>query len=347
MLELKDLHDYDSVERWLQYVSASGIRSEATEKLYLYFLGRFCQFTKKDPDQLIEDRKQQLKNDDVTIKSEHEHYLAMWQEEIATKGPNRKALARGSIVTGHNIIKSFYLANLVPLVSKSPKSWKTRESSSIVPNQEQLALILKRAKRLRDKTVIICLAQSGISLEDFNELIIYGNIKDELEGGIEPLHIAIERQKIGHYKYDTFLGVNALEYLNQYVKETKPKPKSRVFSLSPRGIEYVVEKASSRAGMDPHITPHRLRAFFSTYMGLSFHTEHAKHLPLIEYWMGHRLPYAGTYMIPPVDGSIVVKDPTTGKPEQIPCQRKLYKDHEYAISVQIQNNAKSGEPQTP
>ena len=316
MTNLEDLHSYSSVERWLNYVYSSGIRSTSTEKTYLHFLRRFCVFTGKTPDELIEERKADMKSDDETVNTKHELLLQQWRDSME-KDPVHP-LARGSIVTAHNIIRSFYLAqgSKLAILAKSPKSWKTRESSSVVPSPQQFAKMMEKAKNLRDQTYIICLAQTGISLEDFTGLILFGNIKSELEMGIEPLHVPMKRQKIGEYKYSTFLGADSLEYLHKYLKDSHFKDNEPIFNLGPRAVENIVKRTSIRAGLKPHVTPHRMRAFFSTYMGLSFHTQDTKHLLLVEHWMGHKLPYAGTYMVPPVD-----------------IQRQIYKQHEYAISI--------------
>ena len=316
-IQLKeDLHEYPAVERWLNYVYSSGIRSKSTEKTYLHFLRRFCVFTNKTPEDLLEERKEHMKSDDETVNNQHEVLLQQWRDSME-QDPKRP-LARGSVVTAHNIIRSFYLAQgtKLAILAKSPKSWKTRESSSFVPTPQQFAKIMKKAKNLRDQTYIICLAQTGISLEDFTELIFYGNIKSELEQGTEPLHVPMKRQKIGEHKYSTFMGADSLDYLRRYLKDSHFKDQEPIFSLSPRAIEYIVKRTSIRAGLKPHMTPHRERAFFSTYMCLSFHTQDTKHLLLVEHWMGHKLPYAGTYMVPPVD-----------------IQRSIYKQHEYAISI--------------
>jgi integrase len=321
VLENKTQSGETSVDRWMKYVFSSGIRSKSTEKTYMHFLRRFCNFTGKTPDQLIEERKQHLKSDNETIKRQHEELLGKWRDSM--EQDQNKPLARGSVVTAHNVIKSFYLANYVPLIAKSPKSWKTRQSSLIIPSLEQLSQIIQKTESLRDKTMILALAQSGISLEDFQQLIRYGTVKQELESGTEPLHLSMNRAKLGVFNYDTFLGVSTLEYLQQYVKQETFKEEDLLFPVSAREIEYIVKRASIRADMDPWITPHRLRAFFSTNMQMSFHTTAAKHVPLVDFWMGHKQPYGGTYMIPPVDGG-----PEGG-------QRKIYKDHEYAVSIKV------------
>lgn len=314
-----DMKTQQTVDRWMKYVFSSGIRSPSTEKTYLHFLKRFSVFTRKTPDELIEERKLQLKSDLELVKRKHEELLGRWRDSMERY--NIKPLARGSVVTGHNIIKSFYTANYVPLIAKSPKTWKTRQSSMVIPTIKELANMVDKAENLRDKTIILALAQSGISLEDFQQLIRYETIRQELEAETEPLHVPMIRQKLGIFNYDTFFGVDTLEYLRPYSKKENFKDTDLLFPVSSREIEYIVKRASIHAGLDPWITPHRLRAFFSTNEQMSFHTTSSKHMPLVDFWMGHKQPYGGTYMIPPVDGG-----PEGG-------QRKIYKEHEYAVSI--------------
>lgn len=309
---------YSSVERWFEDVFSSGIRSKSTEKTYLHFLGRYSKFVGMTPDELINARRQDLRSTELFIQRQHEELLIKWRNHLEEK----EGLARGSIVTANNIIKSFYKANYAPLILKAPKSWKTRIRT--VPTPEELGLIVEKGCRNnRDKAITMCLSQSGVSLEDFLALITYEKIKDEFERGIEPLHLPMERTKIKK-TYDTFFGTNAIEYLTRYLKEVKPKPNRPIFTISARGVEYIVERASKRVQLDPHVTPHKLRAFFNTYMVLSFHGGDVKHIPIVEYWMGHVIPYKGAYLVPPVDSP---------EGSETPSQRKLYKEHEWAVSI--------------
>lgn len=225
-------------------------------------------------------------------------------------------------MTAHNAIKSFYGANYVELISKTPTHMLTRIKK--VPTPEELAKIIKVARKPRDKAIIMCLAQTGISLRDFLEVFTFNNVSKEFNSGVEPVHVKMRRHKIGEKRYDTFLGSDSVRFLKEYFGEKMSIEKVPVFSEAKRTVQYIVEKVSRRAMLSAsptgqtHVTPHGLRAFFSTFMTLSFTREssHTKHIPIVDYWMGHVLPYGGAYMVPPI------KD-----------QRELYKAHENAISL--------------
>jgi len=302
------LKRYSTVKRWLSHVFADGVRSESTEKTYLHFLQRYSKFAGMTPDELIEERRRHLKSPDEYVKRQHEELLTEWRNYLEEK----RGLARSSVVTALNVIKSFYRASYVPLEVKSPKSWPVTRRK--VPTREELAKIIETCRRYRDKALIMFLAQSGISLRDLR-LVKYSTIREEFEGGVEPIHIPIERSKT-KTRYDTFIGSNTIEFLKGYFKESEPSLNRPIFNTARRTIQYVVKTASIKAGLKPHTSPHKLRAFFNTYMSLSFHESHSEHIPLVEYWMGHKLPYMGVYMVPPVE-----------------IQRGIYKAHEYAVSL--------------
>lgn len=305
---MKDLKEYESVKRWLNQVFADGIRSEETEKLYLHVLNRFSEFTKKDPDQLIEERREHLRSQDEFVRRQHEELLTKFRNHIENEG-----LARSSVATFHGVLKSFYKYNYVELESKRPKTWAATKRK--VPTPEELAKMVDVTSNNRDKTIIICLAQSGISIKDFLG-ITYGMIKPELEKGIVPLHLDMRRSKVMK-EYDTFLGEDSIDQIKLYLEEEKPKTaSSELFTISKRAVEYIVKDASVVAGLKPHVTPHKLRSFFNTYLTLSFHGFQSQHIPIVDYWMGHVLPYGGAYLVPPVEE-----------------QRQIYQVHENAISI--------------
>ena len=301
---MRDLERYSSVRRWLDSVASSGIRSATTEKNYLIVLGQFCEFARKTPDELIEERREHLKSTDEMVRMQHEELLRRWQIFLESK----RGLARGSVSTLFAIAKSFYSANYCKLTVKSPKSWATRVRK--VPTLEELKIMVNSCNNAKDRAVIMFLAQTGMSLKDFLTQVTYGKIKDEFESGIEPLHISIVRTKT-MVRYDTFLGQNGLDFLKQHLRVVGAKADEPLFRIASRRVEYIVSNASERAGLNPAVTPHKLRAFFSTRLKLSECPDE-----LVEYWMGHTIPYGGAYFVPP--------------PEE---QRKIYKNYEWAISI--------------
>ena len=54
------LMQFDTGKRWLSTVKAAKTGSEKTQLEYAYRLQKFCDYAKKSPDQLIDERKEQL-----------------------------------------------------------------------------------------------------------------------------------------------------------------------------------------------------------------------------------------------------------------------------------------------
>jgi len=205
------------------------------------------------------------------------------------------------------VIKSFYNSNYVPLKVRSPKSWPSTRRK--VPSPEELARMVDVTPQMRDKAIIICLYQSGISVGDFLG-ITYEMVKEQLESGVEPIHLPMERSKV-RKPYDTFLGADSIIHLKKYLEKARRKPSDPLFPVSPRTVENIVKKSSIKAGVKPYSTPHCLRKAFSTRLKLDNCPDE-----LVEYWLGHKLRYGGAYFIPPIES-----------------QREIYRKHEHAISI--------------
>lgn len=352
---MADITGFETVKRLLDSASSSGLGSPSTRKTYLFFLEKYIKFTGKTPDELIEERLKQLGSSNLMDRKAHEelltgfqNYLELTCRQCGTAIPadtikcpkcGKEKYSRGSIITAHNAVRAFYNSNYVTLIIKAPKYWTTSERADIAPTPEEVSDAVKTCREIRDKTIIVFLGQSGISLEDFCELVTFDKVKKQLEAGIEPIHLLMERQKIKK-KYDTFIGKDAIKLLKEYISTVSLRSQDPIFlneetgsAFTPRTIENIVTNATTRAGMKIPLSPHNLRKFFSTYMSMSFHTFHSGHIPIVDYWMGHKLPYKGTYMIPPVEDPPVN---VAAKKDQQPIgQRTLYRTHEWAIAVKI------------
>jgi len=129
-------------------------------------LRQFCEYAGKTPDQLIRERREHLKSDDELVRRQHEELLTDWINFLEEE----RGLARGSVVTMSNTVRSFYKYNYVELEVKSPKLWGTRAMK--VPTQEELRLMVENCRSPRDRAVIMFLAQTGVSLGDFLDLVL-------------------------------------------------------------------------------------------------------------------------------------------------------------------------------
>jgi len=302
----EQLKKQKTVKRWFDQVS-QGVGSKSTERLYLHFLDNFVEFTGKQPDELIAERREHLKDDDPEVQMQHEERL----KQFRTWLEKEKNIGRNSIGTADGVIKSFYSANYAALKTKPPKTWRTTRRST--PTREDLKRMVEVCDLNRDKAVIMVLAQTGMSI-DTVKTFTWKAISKEYDKKIEPLHFHALREKT-MTEFDTFVGSDGLTCLRPYIQEKKDKnkldPDKPVFDISERTIQNIVRHSSLASGMDPHSSPHNLRKFFSTYLALAKVPQQQ-----IDYWMGHVIAYGGAYFVPPVES-----------------QRQLYQENEKAISI--------------
>ena len=133
--------NYESVQRWMLGLrSLTG--SEYTIKRSLNAMLHYCDWTGKDPDALVSERIQDLKQDDVRIRGRHEDLALKYFQTIKS---------RGSAVNMLAYLKSFYRHNYVPLQCKVPQRW--RVTSEKVPTQGEIRKMMS-VSDMRDRAMI-------------------------------------------------------------------------------------------------------------------------------------------------------------------------------------------------
>jgi integrase len=196
---------YEAVQRWMLGLrSLTG--SEYTIKHSLNAMLHYCDWTGKDPDALISERIQDLKQDDVRIRGRHEDLALKYFQTIKSRGSGVNTLA---------YLKSFYRYNYVPLQCKVPQRW--RVTSEKVPTQGEIRKMMS-VSDMRDRAMIAFLAQSGVRDSTLCRLT-YGDVSADLEAGKVPVHIKImPRNAKGKEAkgYDTFIGPESVEALREY-----------------------------------------------------------------------------------------------------------------------------------
>jgi integrase len=248
---------------------------------------RFCDSLGKDPDALVAERIQDLKGDDVRVRGRHEDLALKYFQSFQSRGMAVNALA---------YLKSFYRHNYVPLQCKVPTRW--RVTSEKVPTQGEIRRMMS-VSDLRDRAIIAFLAQSGLRVSTLCKLT-YGDVSQDLEAEKVPVHIKVmPRNAKGKEAegYDTFIGPEAVDALNQYLdsrrKGTKYVPSESIQEVSPLfrrrakdngdldniipitedNIQIQVARAAVKAGVtEPKkksgewslVRPHVLRKFYQT-----------------------------------------------------------------------------------
>jgi len=278
---------------WLTAVTADKTGSDHTILAYCKGLKTYCDWIGKNPDELIAERKAELKNEDTEMNAENKlrAFCVMLEKE--------KKLAKSTVVSKHHaVVKSFYSYNNLPLRLKTPRY----ASKECMPHTVEEIKALMNVADVRERAIMMVLKDSGISREDVVKLT-YGNIQSEYEAKQDVIHVRLVRQK-EQIEYDTFIGKNAIEYLKTYLDYrqrkgetiTKNTPLLALLNGKPMSagdLSAIFVRLGEKVGFKS--SPHRFRKFFESHMGLS-----AESL-LVKKWMGHALGVESNYFIPPID----------------------------------------------
>ena len=278
---------------WLTAVSADKTGSEHTLLAYCKGLKSFCDWIGKNPDQLIAERRLEIKNEDTEMNAENKlrEFCVMLEKE--------KGLAKSTVVFKyHAVVKSFYSYNNQHLQLKTPRY----ASKERMPHTVEEIKALMGVADVRERAIMMFLKDSGISREDVVKLK-YKDIQGEYEAKKDVIHIRLVRQK-EQIEYDTFIGKNAIDYLRTYLDyrqrkgEEITKDSSLIASLSgkpltPENLSTIFMRLSRKVGFKS--SPHRFRKYFESHLGMSVPSL------LVKKWMGHAIGVEAHYLLPPLE----------------------------------------------
>ena len=293
--------NFETGRRWLNTVKAEKTGSEKTQLEYAYRLRKFCDYAKKNPDQLIAERKEQLGNEDEVEKRKTEELVRDFFNFQSSKSNRLSAKAY------HGALRSFFKYNYLPLRMETPRARSRKINPVTLEEFKQIDDIANP----RDRALLRFMKDSGLSTKDvvvFN----YGDIKKEFEAGNDFIHVQAVRQKT-QVNYDTFIGPNAVEALKIYfqIRKTKGEPftdntplflshgrrTAKYERLDSNSIRTIFTRLKQRIGIV--VSPHRIRKLFSSYMALKI-----RHPAVLKYWMGHSVETSdieGRYVLPPLE----------------------------------------------
>lgn len=286
-------YSFKASKLWLTAIQTDKSGSKHTEREYCRGLKAFCDWIGKTPDQLIMERKAELKDSETEMNAENK------LREFCAILENKKTVTRTTIATKyHAPVKSFYSYNNVPLKLKTPKhTTREREPHTI----EQIKALMKIGD-VRERAFMMLLKDSGMSREDA-VMLRYKDIKAEYETGAQVIHLKVVRQKES-IEYDTFIGKNAIESIKAYLeyrqnrgeKITDDTPLIATLNgqaVTPENVSAIFERLSHSAGFKT--SPHRFRKYFESHLALSAPSI------LVKYWLGHSLGVEKAYFMPPLE----------------------------------------------
>jgi len=286
-------YSFKASKRWFNTLKFQGVGSKHTLREYSRAIYTFCQWIGKNPDQLITERKQELKDTETEKNTEQKvtDFCLMLEHERNT--------TKTTLVTKYFApIKSFYKHNDLPLKLRTPKHIMRRREPHSTEEIKKLMMIAN----VREKAIIMILKDSGMSREDVVKLT-YSDIKNEIETEQQAIHIRAIRQKQA-IQYDTFIGNNAIDHLKSYIDYRKrmgeqindDSPLLATLSgkpLTPENLSLIFIRLGKKAGFKT--SPHRLRKYFESHLGLSCPSM------LVNYWLGHSLGVESSYFLPPIE----------------------------------------------
>lgn len=276
-----------------------GVVSESTETTFLIYIKRFCEFCDKTPDELIKDRMNDWRSDDIFTRRRHEEKLMEFAQYMRAEG-----YTSNTVSTAVGAVRSLYRTNYLPMTEVNiPSGHPVREYK--VPSKEELAQVIGMAHIPWHKAFMTLTKDCGISLQDMLSLKlgdgspIYGSISDQLKKGQVPIHLKITREKT-RFKYHTFLGEDSFEILNDGAAFPDMKSKAlgynkKLFPYTSTPIQDSMKAIGKELGWKESFSPYSLRKFFNTQLTLDDMND-----ALIETMMGHSLgKVRAAYLIPP------------------------------------------------
>lgn len=260
----KPIREYESMRRVLTGLADSTVES------YLTVMPVFCQFVGKDPDQIIAERKEQLKSDDEGVARTYERIVVQFYEH-QKKRMSESAAYRYSSST----VRGFFSRNYVGLKfrrgdMRTPKT----EKRDYVPTVGEVKEICDAAD-IRDKAVIILALQTGMAPVD---LVNLKRTDFERAVGSDkfPQSLGWLQRNKSREEFHPFLFHDSAVALKRYLQNRKDDSPYLLVDrsgrpFSERNVNDIFTKAAKRAGVEvpqgKRLRVYCLRSVFETQLG--------------------------------------------------------------------------------
>ncbi len=229
--------------------------SKKTIKMYTIYLKKFLKFIKKKPEE--------------TTRKDLIAFLAKKKEKVNT---TTLALIHSALKFYFKKIKKMKIFEDIP----TPKKAKT---IPITLTKEEVIKLIKATKKGRNRLIIKLLYSSGLRVSELVKLKTENiNLKEKT---------AIVKAGKGNKDRIIILSEKWCKEIKKYLKTKKIKSEY-VFSkkngkkISTDTIQRIIRKATKKANITKHITPHKLRHSFATHL-----LEEGENIRKIQELLGH------------------------------------------------------------
>jgi len=296
----------EAVEYWMGELSG---KSDSTKEKYFDYFKRFADWLGEDPEEIIQNRREDVRSDDVRVQRRYESKLLSYITYLKQKG-----YSTSTQQVAFAAVSSFFEMNYLPLRMRRGDYPSGDSMGYRAATKEDILRLLDAAgddSRLR--AVILFLKDSGLRVSDLVRLR-FRDVSKYLEEGDEFIPLQIVTKKNGILA-KTAIGPEAVTALKNYlahrregtraidsedIAEHAPLFKARandVRHLSRSSVSSTFNYLVAKAGLGGEISAHSLRKFTETKL------EAAGVNPnWVDQIIGHRLPGSrGNYSRPEDD----------------------------------------------
>lgn len=310
----------EDVRRWLETK-----KNEGTRNVYKSAFKRYQEFTGMTAEELKQEIDEEFKKP-PTERGSIEKRLKRWYQWLTKE----KGLSENLGATYIGAIMSFYrFYNYRVNLSIGRELKPSRKHRRYNLTTEDIRKLVNHAKTLRDRAIILTLAQTGMDVSTLCSLKVR-DVWKGLEENEVPLRLSLTRRK-ENVEYDTFLHPEAIDAIRAYLLERKRKygkveldeplfikeavrpgagfgknfkhnrrKRNKIEAVTPSLIEKVFRQLAVETGLVTEeeikqnswnpVRPHALRRWFQDTLRLA-----GVNQEIIEYMVGHKLPYKGAY----------------------------------------------------
>jgi len=245
--KVQRLLESKSVQYWLEGLD------QRTKKNYLESLPKFISYIKMNPDDMIAQRKEDLKSEDKNTQRKWEHTVKTWyreQYDVAIQEGKSTWTPFSHLRT----VLSFFSRNDMPLKFKRKDlPYPTKKAKRTGLRIEDIKTLYENVESLRDKALLLTLLQSGLSEIDLCKLNISDVPMEKLKEGLVYLEGYREKTK---EPYQTCIGSDACICIERMLKaKVNFEPNEPLFlsvhgeRMQPRFINESLQPIAQRIGL--------------------------------------------------------------------------------------------------
>lgn len=250
--------------------------ADKTKEKYLDVIPRFCEFVRKDPDTIIEERREHERSVDVRLKRTYERKLVEFYDYLkTTPGPRGKPMRESSAFVAVGVVRGFFSRNYCKTVFRRGDLRTPKVATlDIVPSIGEIKETCDAAD-IRDKAVIILDLQTGMAPIDLVNLKRF-DFERALKGDEFPKPLGWLQRHKSREEFHPFLFRDSAVALKRYLANRKDDS-PRLFvdrsgrPFQERNVNDIFTKAAKRAGIvvppGKRLRVYCLRSVFETQMG--------------------------------------------------------------------------------